>query len=147
MFAQASDALSAVCRDSVNCSTEYTEFVRQYLTVAILGAVALGLVAGMLAVAGLLRPARRKGRYQEQKHLTYESGVNAVGTGWSQSNVRYYVFAVLFVIFDVEAVFIFPWAMRLESYGAFGLVEMLVFIAVLVLGLAYAWRKKVLRWM
>jgi NADH-quinone oxidoreductase subunit A len=70
-----------------------------------------------------------------------------VGTGWSQSNVRYYVFAVLFVLFDVEAVFIFPWALRLEAYGTFGLVEMLVFIAILVLGLVYAWRKKVLQWL
>ena len=61
--------------------------------------------------------------------------------------MRYYIFALLFVMFDVEAVFIFPWAMRLEIYDTFGLVEMLVFIAILVLGLVYAWRKKVLQWL
>jgi NADH-quinone oxidoreductase subunit A len=69
-----------------------------------------------------------------------------VGDGWSQSQIRYYVFAVLFVIFDVEAVFIFPWATQLEVYGVSGLVEMGIFVGVLLLGLVYAWRKGVLRW-
>ena len=69
-----------------------------------------------------------------------------MGDGWSQSQIRYYVFALLFVMFDVEAVFIFPWATQLEGYGGFGLVEMVVFIVVLLLGLVYAWRKGVLRW-
>ena len=68
------------------------------------------------------------------------------GLGWTQAEIRYYIFALLFVMFDVEAVFIFPWATRLEAYGTFGVVEMSVFIAVLALGLLYAWRKKVLRW-
>ena len=77
---------------------------------------------------------------------TYESGVDPVGSGWAQSQIRYYLFALMFVIFDVEAVFIFPWATRLEAYGVFGLVEMGVFVGVLLLGLLYAWRKGVLRW-
>ena len=72
--------------------------------------------------------------------------VDPVGEGWSQSQVRYYIFALLFVVFDVEAVFIFPWATQLERYGTFGLVEMGVFVSVLLLGLVYAWRKGVLRW-
>jgi NADH-quinone oxidoreductase subunit A len=143
MFAQASTG----CINAANCPAEYSDLLRQYLIVFILGLVALGLVAGMLAVAGVLRPGHRKGRYQESKHIAYESGVDPVGTGWSQSQVRYYIFAVLFVMFDVEAVFIFPWAMRLEAYGTFGLIEMLTFIAILVLGLIYAWRKKVLQWL
>ena len=66
--------------------------------------------------------------------------------GWSQTYVRYYVYGLLFIIFDVEAVFIFPWAIILESLGVFGLVEMLIFIVILVLGLVYAVRKGVLRW-
>ncbi len=78
--------------------------------------------------------------------LTYESGVDPVGHGWSQSQVRYYIFALLFVVFDVEAVFIFPWATQLERYGVFGLIEMGAFVFVLLLGLIYAWRKGVLRW-
>jgi NADH-quinone oxidoreductase subunit A len=89
-----------------------------------------------------LRPTRP----QEQKYLTYESGVDPVGSGWSQSQVRYYIFALLFVLFDVEAVFIFPWATRMQVYDTFGLVEMGIFIAILALGLVYAWRKNVLRW-
>ncbi len=76
----------------------------------------------------------------------YESGVDPVGSHWGQSQIRYYIFALLFVMFDVEAVFIFPWAVRLEAFGWFGLVEMTIFIFILTLGLAYAWRKGVLRW-
>ena len=66
--------------------------------------------------------------------------------GWSQSQVRYYVFALLFVIFDVEAVFIFPWAASIERYGVFGLITMLAFIILLLDGLVYAWKRGLLRW-
>jgi NADH-quinone oxidoreductase subunit A len=122
--------------------TEYSDFVRQYLTVAIYAGVGVGLGAGLLGIGKIFRPTRP----QEQKYLTYESGVDPVGSGWSQSQIRYYVYALLFVIFDVEAVFMFPWATRLEVYGVFGLIEMLVFVAILAIGLLYAWRKKVLQW-
>ena len=121
----------------------YSDFVRQYLTVALMGGLALALIGILLGVVGrILRPDRA----QEQKYLTYESGVDPVGAGWTQSQVRYYIFAVLFVMFDVEAVFIFPWAIQLEVYGWFGAIEMIVFILLLALGLLYAWRKKVLQW-
>lgn len=119
-----------------------SEFLRSYLTVVVFAAAAIVMVGAMLGVGSLLRPKRP----QPQKYLTYESGVDPVGSMWSQSEVRYYFFALLFVMFDVEAVFIFPWATRLEAYGAFGLVEMIVFIVILALGLLYAWRKGVLRW-
>jgi NADH-quinone oxidoreductase subunit A len=122
--------------------SEYSDFLRQYLTIAIFGVVGLGLGAGLLGLGKIFRPVRP----QEQKYLVYESGVDPVGSGWSQSHIRYYIYALLFVIFDVEAVFIFPWATQLEVYGSYGLVEMLVFVAILTLGLLYAWRKKVLRW-
>jgi NADH-quinone oxidoreductase subunit A len=122
--------------------SEYSDFVRQYLTVAIFAGVGVGLAAGLLGLGKVLRPTRP----QEQKYLTYESGVDPVGSGWSQAQIRYYVFALLFVMFDVEAVFIFPWAVQLETYGWFGLTEMFVFIFILALGLVYAWRKKVLKW-
>ena len=118
-----------------------TEFYREYLAVAML-IVAAGLMVGaMLGLGRLVRPNRP----QSEKYITYESGSDPVG-GWGQSNVRYYVYALLFVIFDVEAVFIFPWAVNLESLGLFGLVEMVLFIALLAFGLVYAWRKGVLRW-
>ena len=119
-----------------------SDFLRSYLTVAILGGAALLLVGAMLGVGSLIRPRRP----QPQKYIAYESGVDPVGTGWSQSQIRYYVFALLFVLFDVEAVFIFPWAVQLETLAVFGLVEMIVFIVILALGLVYAWRKGVLRW-
>src|SRR5215204_5941680 len=123
-------------------SAEYSDFLRQYLTVAIFAVVGVGLGAGLLGLGRILRPVRP----QEQKYLVYESGVDPVGSGWSQSQIRYYIYALLFVMFDVEAVFIFPWATRLEAYGTFGLIEMLVFVGILALGLLYAWRKKVLQW-
>ncbi|MDQ4069338.1 MAG: NADH-quinone oxidoreductase subunit A [Actinomycetota bacterium] len=100
------------------------------------------MVGAMLGVARLLRPTRPQGG----KYINYECGVDPVGGGWSQSQIRYYVFALLFVMFDVEAVFIFPWAIRLEELAVFGLVEMGIFIVILTLGLVYAWRKGVLRW-
>ena len=120
-----------------------SDFLRSYLTVAIFTAVAVLLAGALLGLGSLIRP-----RHPTPAKVTaYESGVDPVGEGWSQSQIRYYVFAVLFVIFDVEAVFIFPWAMRLEVYAGFGLVEMGVFIFILLLGLVYAWKKGVLRWL
>jgi len=119
-----------------------SDFLRDYLTAALFMATAVVLIAGLLGLSGVLRPNRPN----VQKLIPYESGVDPVGEGWSQSQVRYYIFALLFVLFDVEAVFIFPWATRLELYGWFGFTEMVVFIGILLLGLVYAWRKGVLRW-
>jgi NADH-quinone oxidoreductase subunit A len=119
-----------------------SSFLRQYFTVAVFGGAAVLLVVLMVGLGQLVRPTRA----QPQKYIAYESGVDPVGDGWSQSQIRYYVFALLFVMFDVEVVFIFPWAVRVEALGVFGLVEMVVFIAILALGLVYAWRKQVLRW-
>ncbi len=117
-------------------------YFESYLTVGAFAALGAVLVLVMLGVAAVLRPVKPT----RAKQMTYECGVDPVGSGWSQTYVRYYVFGLLFVIFDVEAVFIFPWAIKLEALGVFGLVEMLVFIAILVLGLVYAVRKGVLRW-
>jgi NADH-quinone oxidoreductase subunit A len=119
-----------------------SSFLRSYLTVAIFAGAAVLLVTLMLGLGGLLRPKRP----QPQKYIAYESGVDPVGEGWSQSQIRYYVFALLFVMFDVETVFIFPWAVEVKQLGVFGLVEAGTFILILALGLLYAWRKGVLRW-
>src|SRR6201982_3555131 len=100
-----------------------SEFLRSFFVVTLVGLSAVVLVAGLFSISALLRPSRP----QPQKSLTYESGVDPVGDGWSQSQVRYYIFALLFVMFDVEAVFIFPWAVRLDAMAVFGLVEMALF--------------------
>jgi NADH-quinone oxidoreductase subunit A len=118
-----------------------TEFYRQYLTVAVLIGAAGLMFGAMLGVGRLLRPVRP----QPEKFVSYEAGSDPI-SGFGQSNIRYYVYALLFVMFDVEAVFIFPWAVRIESLGTFALVEMVVFVVILALGLVYAWRKGVLRW-
>ena len=119
-----------------------SQFLRDYLTVVWFGAIALVLAGLLLGISALVRPNNPT----PQKLIAYESGVDPIGDGWSQSQIRYYIFALLFVVFEVEAVFIFPWATQLERYGVFGLVEMGVFVFVLLLGLVYAWRKGVLRW-
>ncbi len=117
-------------------------FLRDYLTVVWFGLAALVLAGLLLGVAAAVRPSRPT----PQKVMAYESGVDPVGTGWSQSQVRYYVFALLFVIFDVEAIFIFPWAANVERYGTFGLIVMIAFIVLLLDGLVYAWKRGLLRW-
>ena len=123
-------------------SNPLSDLLRSYLTVGLFASLGFILVGLLLFLSWLVRPSRP----QAQKYISYESGVDPVGDMWSQSQVRYYIFALLFVMFDVEAVFIFPWATRVELYGAFGLIEMLAFIGILLLGLVYAWRKGVLRW-
>ena len=117
-------------------------YFESYLTVGAFAALGAVLVMVMLGVAAIIRPSNPS----KGKLTTYECGVDPVGTGWSQTYVRYYIFGLLFVIFDVEAVFIFPWAIMAESLGVFGLVAMIIFLLTLVEGLAYAVKKGVLRW-
>jgi NADH-quinone oxidoreductase subunit A len=119
-----------------------SDLLRSYLVAGVFLGVSLALVAALLGLGRLVRPVRP----QPEKYINYESGVDPVGSGWAQSQVRYYIFALLFVLFDVEAVFVFPYATRAEAYGWFGFVEMGVFILILALGLLYAWKKNVLRW-
>lgn len=103
---------------------------------------ALVLVGAALTIAWLIAPRS----YNRQKGLPYECGVPTRGTSWMQFKVGYYLFAILFLMFDVEAVFLFPWAVAVQELGAMALVNVLFFMLVLVLGLAYAWRKGALQW-
>lgn len=80
------------------------------------------------------------------KEDTFECGVETEGTAWVQFNFRYYYYALLFVIFDVEAVFLYPWAVSFERVAIAGFVEVLTFLVILLIGLAYAWRKNALEW-
>ena len=102
--------------------------------------------AGLVAVAVLLARIVAPRRQVPEKLTTYECGIDPVGEGWSQSQIRYYIYAFLFVIFDVESVFLFPWAVVFEQLGMYAVVSMSVFILVLGAGLLYAWRKGVLQW-
>jgi NADH-quinone oxidoreductase subunit A len=139
-----STAVSVIFADASSkvAAPEYSAYLRSMLTIIFLAAAAIVLVGGALAISRLIRP-RNPNR---EKLTAYESGVDPVGTVWAQSQIRYYIFALLFVMFDVEAVFLFPWALRLEEFGVFGLIEMFIFVGILLLGLIYAWRKGVLRW-
>jgi NADH-quinone oxidoreductase subunit A len=117
-------------------------FYQQYGTVVALSIAGGALVAVAIGVARLVAPRR----LLPEKLTTYECGIDPVGEGWSQSQIRYYIYAFLFVIFDVEAVFLFPWAVVFERLGMFAVVEMAIFIVILGAGLLYAWRKGVLKW-
>jgi len=117
-------------------------YLDDYATVGVIVLAGLVLAAGMLGVNRLMRPKVAA----REKTLTYESGVDPVGEGWSQSTVRYFVYAFLYVIFAVDAVFLFPWAVVLEDIGRPAALEMGIFVGILVVGLAYAWRKGVLSW-
>jgi NADH-quinone oxidoreductase subunit A len=109
-------------------------------------AVVVGVAFLVTAAAGnaLLRPTRRT----PEKGTTYECGLDPAGEGWAQIHLRYYVFAYLYVIFAVDAVYLFPWATVFDAagFGAVTLVEMVVFIGFLAVGILYAWRRGVLRW-
>lgn len=80
------------------------------------------------------------------KQMPYECGVEPVGDPWVQFRVQYYIYALVFVIFDVETIFIYPWAVGFKQLGLLGFAEMFLFLAILAVGLAYAWKKKALEW-
>jgi NADH-quinone oxidoreductase subunit A len=106
----------------------------------------LVVVVAFLVVNLLLWKVLRPSRFSEEKLTTYECGENPVGSAWIQFNIRFYVFALIFIIFDVEAVFLLPWAVVFRDLGVLAYMEGLVFIAILVVALAYVWRKGDLEW-
>ncbi len=118
-------------------------YTNNYVIVAIF--IALGILLPLVAIslAGrILRPFKPS----REKATTYESGNEPIGEGHIRFNIRYYLFALMFVVFDVETVFLYPWAVAYDKLGLFALIEMLVFVLLLIVGLIYAWKKKVLQW-
>jgi NADH-quinone oxidoreductase subunit A len=115
-----------------------------YVLVALLALLGVGFMVTGLAANRLLRPDLPT----PEKLITYESGVDPVGEGWAQTQVRYYVFAFLYVVFAVDAVFLFPWAtiFAAPGFGTTSLVEMFVFLGFLAVGLLYAAKRGVLTW-
>ena len=113
-----------------------------YLPILLFMLVALSFPVVTLALAWVVRPAR----YERVKMAAYECGMESSGEPRARYSVRFYVIAVLFVVFDVETIFLFPWAVQYRALGLFGLVEMAIFLGILVLGYAYAWKKRALEW-
>jgi NADH-quinone oxidoreductase subunit A len=104
------------------------------------------VVVGFLVVNLIVWKVIRPSRFSEEKLTTYECGENPQGSAWVQFNIRFYVFALMFIIFDVEAVFLLPWAVVFRDLGVLAFIEGLVFIFILVVGLAYVWKKGDLEW-
>ncbi|MEC2055384.1 NADH-quinone oxidoreductase subunit A [Peribacillus psychrosaccharolyticus] len=117
-------------------------YQNSYLFVFVFLVIGLMLPVVALFIGKLLRPDKPN----IIKASTYESGIEPIHDSRVQFNVRYYLFGLLFVIFDVETVFLYPWAVAYEKLGIFSLIEMLIFVFMLGIGLAYAWKKKVLKW-
>ena len=103
---------------------------------------AIALVAVALGLAGAISPRS----FNAQKGEAYECGIPTRGNSWMQFKVGYYLFAILFLMFDVETVFLFPWAVVVQDLGVYGLFSILFFLIILVLGLAYVWKKGALEW-
>jgi NADH-quinone oxidoreductase subunit A len=123
---------------------ERTAVLTLYGYIALFALMATAFALLSLALSALIRPNKPN----PVKCETYECGIPAVGSSWIQFRPGFYLYALLFVILDVEAVFLFPWALiyRRSDLGLILLVEVVLFVAVLVLGLWYAWKKKALAW-
>lgn len=111
-----------------------------FLIVVILTAIALVVLA--MTIAKLIAPRS----FNPQKGEPYECGIPTRGQSWVQFKVGYYLFAILFLMFDIETVFLFPWAVVVQEVGVYALVSVIFFLLILILGLAYAWRKGALEW-
>jgi NADH-quinone oxidoreductase subunit A len=112
-------------------------------------ALILLLVCGIVFSGGgiLLSKALAKTSKNIHKGETYECGIPTTGTSWIQFNVGYYLFALIFLVFDVELVFMYPWAVVVKEVGIVAFVEILIFMFILFMGLLYAWKKGALKWM
>lgn len=127
------------------------DYFRQYGLIAIFVALAVAVPTGMLMISWVLGVLRIRPRKPDAiKNSIYECGFVTLGGRWSGFNFRFYAFALLFVLFDVEVVFLFPWAASFgflsKEFGVFVLIEMVVFITVLLVGWLHAWRKGDLQW-
>ena len=115
---------------------------QQYVFIGLLTLVSLVLGIAPLLLAKVLAP-KKPG---ESKQAPYECGLESQGEPWMQFRVQYYLYALLFVVFDVEVVFIYPWALVWKGLGPVVFAEMILFLAILAVGLVYAWKKGVLEW-
>ena len=123
------------------------DYFRQYGLIAIFAVVAVIVPSSMLLVSWLASKVRIRPRKPDPVKLdVYECGMQTIGGRWGQFNFRYYMYALLFVVFDIEVIFIYPWAAKFNQLPLFALVEMVIFILILMVAWAYAWRKQDLEW-
>ncbi|MCB0100413.1 MAG: NADH-quinone oxidoreductase subunit A [Anaerolineales bacterium] len=115
----------------------------EWIYVALFIAVGLIIPIGAIAAGFILGPKKPN----PIKEATYECGVEPVGEAWIQFKPQYYIFALVFLVFDVEAVFLFPWAVKLGQLGLYAVVEGIIFVSILIIGLVYTWRKGMLEWL
>jgi NADH-quinone oxidoreductase subunit A len=121
----------------------FTDMPSEYVPIGIFLLVALGFAGFTLFMSRLVQA----GKYNQVKLEPYECGIAATSVAFDHRfSVRYFMIAVLFIVFDVETVFLFPWAIRFKQLGWFGAVEMATFLAILLIGYFYAWKRKVLTW-
>jgi len=116
--------------------------LQDYLPIVVLIVIATGLAGLVILIGNMFGPRRPSLR----KSQPYESGMRPIGPGTRRIPVHFYLIAVLFILFDIELVFFLPWAVVFNKLGLFGLVEMLIFILVLMVGYVYAWKKGALEW-
>lgn len=116
--------------------------LQDFAFVGIMLIVAIALTGSALILAWMLRPRKPN----PIKSSTYECGIETVGDAWVQFNVQYYIYALVFVLFDIETIFLFPWAVAYGQLPLFGVLEMVLFILILAGALVYAWRKGDLEW-
>ena len=116
--------------------------MREYLPVLLFLIVAAGFAAGTIGLSSIIVPRRRNPR----KMSAYECGVEPVGNARARFSVKFYLVAVLFILFDIEAVFLYPWAVTFTHLGLVGLIEMVLFIAILLVGYLYLLKKRALEW-
>ena len=114
----------------------------QWIYIGLFIIVGLIIPVGAITVAWILGPKKAN----SIKQSTYECGIETVGDSWVQFKAQYYIFALVFLVFDVETVFLFPWAVKLGQLGVFAVIEGIIFILILIAGLAYTWRKGMLEW-
>jgi len=115
---------------------------QNYVPIFIFLLVAFMVAAGTLVIATIVRPHNP----EKIKGMSYECGIEAVDDARQRYTVRFYIVAILFVVFDVETVFLFPWAVQFKQLGAFGFLEMVIFLGILVLGYVWVWKKGALEW-
>ncbi len=116
--------------------------LESYIPIAILFMVATAIAVLVVVLGTIFGPRRKSFR----KQSPYESGMMPIGPGTRRMNVRYYLVAVLFILFDVEVIFFYPWAVNFRALGLFGFIEMLVFMAILLVGYVYVWKKGAFEW-